>query len=257
MSSKKPQNNQPAAGTRREQLQRQREQQAKESRVRNIVTFSILGVAVLAIVGVIVAVVLSSRNTPQAEGGGADSGNYTIVVGQDGAPVTVSIFQDFICPYCGDFERTNRDDLEAMVEDGTAKIEFHLMNFLDGGGRTYSTRAANALVEVAKAEPEHVMAFNAALYDNQPEETGMGLSDAEIADLARQSGVSNEVVATFAQARYSDWVNNSNLAAYNAGVRSTPTVKINGNAWPGGDNLQPMFQAGALRAAVDEAAAGK
>lgn len=251
MSSKKPQNNQPAAGTRREQLQRQREQQAKESRVRNIVTFSILGVAVLAIVGVIVAVVLSSRNTPQAEGGGADSGNYTIVVGQDGAPVTVSIFQDFICPYCGDFERTNRDDLEAMVEDGTAKIEFHLMNFLDGNGRTFSTRAANALVEVARAEPENVMALNAAIYDNQPAEDGMGLTDAEIANLSRQAGVSNDVIATFAQLRHEDWVNSSNSAAFGLGVQSTPTVWIDGKQW------QVSFEAGALRAAVDEAAAAK
>ncbi|MCA0252859.1 MAG: DsbA family protein [Actinobacteria bacterium] len=253
MSSKKNQPNPNPPGTRREQLQQQREQQAKERRVRNIITFSILGVALLAIVGVIVAVVVSSRTLPEASGGGAATGDYTIAVGQGDAPVTLSIFQDYMCPYCGDFERTNRDDLEAMVEDGTAKIEFHLMNFLDGGGRTYSTRAANAVVAVAKAEPEHVMAFNAALYDSQPEEAGMGLSDAEIAELARGAGVSNDVIATFAQMQHQDWVNRSNTAAYEAGVRSTPTVKINGTIWPGDGQTSAMFTPGALKAAVAEA----
>lgn len=252
MSSKKPQNNNPsAAGNRREQLQRQREQQAKERKVRNIVTFSILGVALLAIIGVIVAVVVSSQNVPQAEGGGATTGDYTIVAGNADAPVTVSIFQDYMCPYCGQFERSQRDDLEGMVEDGTAKIEFHLMNFLDGNGRTFSTRAANAVVEVAKAEPEQVMALNAAIYDNQPDEGGMGLTDAEIATLARQAGVSNDVIATFAQLRHEDWVNRSNSAAYSLGVKSTPTVWIDGQPW------QVSFEPGALRAAVDQAAAGQ
>lgn len=251
MSSKKPQSNPGAAGNRREQLQRQREQQAKERRVRNIITFSILGVAVLAIVGVVVAVVLSSRNTPVAQGGGADSGNYTLVVGEDDAPVTVSIYQDYICPYCGEFERLNRADLESMVADGSAKIEFHLMNFLDGGGRTYSTRAANAAVEVAKGQPDKLMAFNGALYDSQPPETGAGLSDSEIADLARQAGVSNDVVATFAQLRYQDWVNSSNQAAFASGVTSTPTIKLNGEEW------KNTMTAGDLKAAVEQAAAEK
>ncbi|MDQ7993123.1 MAG: DsbA family protein, partial [Propionicimonas sp.] len=236
MSSKKPTNPSTPGGqpNRREQLQQQREQEAKERKVRNLVTYGILGVALLAIVGVIVAVVLSSRNAPVAEGGGAATGNYTLVVGEADAPVTISIYQDYMCPYCGMFERTNRDDLETMVADGTAKVEFHLMNFLDpqSQGTNFSSRAANALVTVAKAEPEHVMAFNAALYDNQPEEATAGLSDAEIANLARQAGVSNDVVATFASISNQDFVDQSNAAAFSAGVQSTPTIKINGETWP-------------------------
>ena len=257
MRTKTPPPNPSAAGNRREQLQRQREQQAKERKVRNIVTFSILGVALLAVVGVIVAVVISSSRAPVAEGGGADSGNYTIVAGNPDAPVTVSIFQDYMCGYCGMFERANRDDLEAMVDDGTAKIEFHLMNFLDGNGRTYSTRAANALVAVARAEPENVMAFNAALYDGQPTEGGMGLSDAEIATLARESGVGNDVIATFARMQHEDWVNRSNAAAFSAGVKGTPTVWLDQQPWPADGNSKLLYEAGHLRTAVDEAAAAK
>ena len=111
MSSKKPQNTPAAAGNRREQLQRQREQQAKERKIRNLITFSILGVAVLAIVGVIVAVVVSSTKAPEVTGGGAVTGDYAVTAGDPNAPVTLTIYQDFMCPYCGMFERGNRADL--------------------------------------------------------------------------------------------------------------------------------------------------
>lgn len=254
-----PKNNPTPSGNRREQLQQQREQEAKERRVRNLITYGILGVAVLAIIGVIAAVVISSRNAPVAGGGGAAPGDYTLVVGEADAPVTVSIFQDYMCPFCGRFERTNRADLEAMVADGSAKIELHLMNFLDDAsqGTRFSTRAANALVTVAKAEPANVMAFNAALFDAQPEENTAGLSDAQIADLARQAGVSNEVVATFAQLANEDFVNRSNTAAFSSGVQGTPTVKIDGVVWPADGSSGLLYEAGNLKAAVAEAAAKK
>ncbi len=244
---------------RREQLQQQREQEAKERRIRNIITYGILGVAVLAIVGVIAAVVLSTRNAPVASGGGATTGEYTLVAGNADAPVTVAIYQDYMCPYCGRFERANRADLEAMVADGSAKIEFHLMNFLDDAsqGTKFSSRAANALVAVAKAEPDKVMAFNAALFDGQPEENTAGLSDSQIADLARQAGVSNDVVATFAQMANQDFVNRSNTAAFQSGVTGTPTVKINGETWPAQGQGGLMYESGPLKAAVAEAAAKK
>lgn len=251
MSSKKPQNNPGPAGNRREQLQRQREQQAKERRVRNIITFSILGVAVLAIVGVIVAVVLSSRNTPVAQGGGAVTGNYSVVVGKEDAPVTLTIYQDFMCPYCGMFERANRADLESLVDTGTAKIEFHVVNWQDvhSQGTRFSTRSGDAFVAVAKAQPDKVMEFNAALFDKQPDEGTPGLSDAEIAQLARDAGVSNDVIATFARLANESFINNASTAAVNAGVTGTPTILINGTKFSGN-----ILEAGELKAAVEQAA---
>lgn len=257
MSSKKPQNNpNPAGGNRREQLQRQREQQAKERRIRNIVTFSILGVALLAVVGVIVAVVVSSRNTPVAEGGGAVTGNYSVLAGQADAPVKVTIYQDFMCPWCGAFERANRDDLEALVDDGTIQIEFHIVNWQDrqSQGTNYSSRSGNAFVAVAKAEPDKVMPFNAALFDSQPDEGTPGLSDAEIASLAREVGVSNDVIATFARMANQSFIDNAATVAVNSGITGTPTILINGS--PIDKNLN-IVEAGPLKAAIEQAAAGK
>ena len=166
-----------------------------------------------------------------------------------------------MCPYCGDFERANRDDLESLVADGTAKIEFHTLNFQDGNsqGTRYSTRSANAFVAVAKAEPDKLMAFNAALYDNQPEEGTPGLSDAEIADRARQAGVSENTIVTFAQLSNADFVNKATAQALDQSrpdsITGTPTIRINGTTWPSGSTGE-QYQTGPLKAAV-LAAAGK
>lgn len=239
---------------RREQLRQQQARDAREKKVRTWATVGVLAVVVALIAGVAIWAGMNAarNNAPQAQNSGAATENYSLVIGKQDAPVTVSIYQDFMCPYCGQFERTNRDDLEALVTDGTAKVEFHLMNFLDSSsqGSKYSTRAANAVVTVAKAEPDHLMAFNAALYDNQPQEGTSGLSDAQIADLARGAGVSDAVVSTFSQLSNAGFVNQSNQAAARDGIQSTPTVKINGSDFAG----QQLYTAGALKSAVDRAA---
>ncbi len=240
------------AASRREQLRAQQAKAAREKKIRTWVTAGIVAVVAIALVGAAAwGIVRATRQqAPVAEG--AATADYALTVGEADAPVTVDIYQDYMCPYCGQFERANRDDLEALVADGTAKVNFHLMNFLDSTsqGSRYSTRAANALVTVAKAEPEHVMALNAALYDNQPSEGTRGLTDDQIADLARQAGVSETVVATFADQTNAGFVNESNNAAGAAGVDSTPTIKINGQDFAG----QQIYATGALRSAVEDAA---
>jgi protein-disulfide isomerase len=244
----------PAGGTsRREQLRQQQAQAAREHKIRTWTTIGIAGVVLALIVGAVIwSITNSSTGTPSTASRDVATQDYALVIGEQDAPVTISIYQDYMCPYCGPFERANRDDLEALVADGTAKVELHLMNFLDpqSQGTNFSTRSANALVTVANAEPEYAMAFNAAIYDNQPGEGTSGLSDDELVALARGVGVSDAVSATFADLANADFVNGSNAAAYAAGIKSTPTVKINGEDFTGSQ----IFTAGALRSAVENAA---
>ncbi len=234
-----------AAASQREIMRQAREQEEREAKLRRRLGVGTLGVVVIALVVILVVVVVPALTKKAAA-----TGSYALAIGSESAPVTIDIYQDFMCPYCGQFERAQSADLKAMVDSGQAKVVFHLMNFLDpsSSGTKYSTRAADAFATVAKQQPSAALAFDSALYADQPAEGSSGLTDAQIADRARSAGVSDAVIATFANQPNLDFVNKSNQAAFADGITSTPTVKINGTVFKG-----DLYTAGTLKTAVEAA----
>lgn len=178
--------------------------------------------------------------------------NGAIPVGAPSARTTVEIYLDFMCPACGQFEQTNGAELDRLVQTGAARLELHPMSFLDrtSRGTRYSTRAANALATVADRDPEHVWAFVKALYDNQPREGTPGLNDERIAELAVGAGVDRGAVDAFDELLFEPWVADVTRAAFDSGVRGTPTVKINGTVFDG-----DLYHVGPLTRAVEAATA--
>jgi protein-disulfide isomerase len=243
---------------RREALRRQREAADKASR-RTRYAIRAAWVAGLAVIAVMLGVTIWSVARPGAAGGATgalvapagatDAG--AVVLGDPSAKVTVSIYADFMCPYCGEFERANGTDIADAVSSGTAKLEIHPMAFLDAqsGGTKYSTRAANAFVAVANADPGHALDFYRVLYENQPAEGSSGLGDAQLVALAEQVGVPASVTATFSQQAWVPWVQKITDQAWDQGVKGTPTVKINGEVFSG-----DVYTAGPLAQAIQEAA---
>jgi protein-disulfide isomerase len=180
-----------------------------------------------------------------------DSG--AILIGKPEAKVTVTVFLDFMCPYCGQFDRANGDALAAAVEDGTAKVEIHPMAFLDdmSSGTKYSTRAANAFATVANHDAATALTFSQLLFDQQPEENTAGLTDSTLAQLASQAGAPADVVAAFGKQTFQPWVAKITQQAFDSGVTGTPTVKINGQTFTG-----DLYTAGPLAEAITAAANG-
>ena len=156
-----------------------------------------------------------------------------------------------MCPYCQRFEQANGPGLKQLVDEGTIRLEIHPMSFLDrtSQGARYSTRAANAFVTVAQADPDRILAFNRALYDNQPAEGTTGLTDAQLATLAQDVGVAPSVTDTFGQLSHEQWVADGTQADFASGVTGTPTVLIDGKPFTG-----DLLTADALRSAIETAA---
>ncbi|WP_327004374.1 DsbA family protein [Dactylosporangium sp. NBC_01737] len=172
-----------------------------------------------------------------------------IVVGS--GPVTVTVYLDYLCPFCGRFERANSAELERLVADGTVRLELHPLAFLDdkSRGTRYSTRTANAVATVADQAPRVVLTFSDALFAQQPGEGGPGLTDEQIASIAAGAGVPTDVAATFTARRFEHWVASSTDAAFQRdGVTGTPTVKVNGKLFDG-----DLYTAGPLTAAITAA----
>ena len=180
-------------------------------------------------------------------------------VGTRGDGVTVDIYLDPMCPWCGVVEQVNGADLADLIAQDGVTVVYHPVSILDrlSHGSLYSTRAVNALGVVADRAPEAFPAFLGALFaeGTQPEEATKGLDDDELASLATKAGVPDDVVATFT-ARTDSGRTFAGWAAATAqlipadaqGRVVTPAVLIDGKRWEG-DFTVP----GALRAAVESA----
>ncbi|MFC4062227.1 DsbA family protein [Planomonospora corallina] len=217
----------------------------------------------LVIVGLVIAIVVAlvnaagagSQGGTRARGGGAAPAIATaggaLAVGDAAAPVKLEVYLDYMCPFCGRFEQANSAELDRMLAEGTARLELYPMSFLDkmSSGTEYSTRAANAVATVADRAPGRVMAFNTALFANQPEEGSDGLTDAEIAELARGAGVPQGVVDLFDDRIFESWVATSTTAVFETGIQGTPTVKVDGEVFQG-----DLYSTGPLSTAVTAAA---
>ena len=205
------------------QAERLREEQQRTARRQRTIAISLVVVGLL-VVGAIVAWILSNQPEPapdlstvedplgsvSAPATANDEGG--IPVGGDGVAggtgeadaVEVVVYSDFMCPVCSMFEETNGAALTQLREDGDIVLEYRPVSILDrtSQGAQYSTRAATAAAFVADQDPAAFVAFNEAMFANQPEEGTQGLTDEQIADLARDAGVQEDVAAAIADGSY-------------------------------------------------------
>ncbi len=210
-----------------------RAEQERQDRRKRTLWITGAVVAVLALIVVVFVVVQAGRDTtgkaatPPA--GAVDT--YSVPMGAADAPVTVTVYEDFMCPYCGDFEQVSSERLKKYAESGDVQVRYHVVSFLDDASSTdYSTRAANALAVVLDtAGPEAAVKFHDELYANQPEEGSAGIPDQQLIDMAVEAGADEQAItAPIEDLKFEQWVVNSTDEWSSRGFNSTPTVTVNG-----------------------------
>jgi protein-disulfide isomerase len=227
-------------------------QERKERRRRSLVVTGV-GVVVAALIVVIFTVYRGSQDTGGTSTSAvpAGAGAYFVPVGSPSAPTTVTIYEDFLCPYCGQLEAATRSKLQAGIDAGHVRVRYHVLDFLGRSSSTeYSLRSANALAVVLDASgPKVAKKFHDLLYEHQPAEGSAGLSDGELLDFAVQAGATRSAVSSgISNQAYKTWVERGTDQASKDGVNATPTVKIDGKAVEG--------SIGEIAAEIDQAAAG-
>jgi len=172
--------------------------------------------------------------------------------------VRVDIYQDFMCPYCAQFEQINAADIDTLRKAGTIAVYYHQISILDrySAGTKYSTRSANAAAVVAARAPDRYLEFARALYSNQPAENSSGLSDPTIALLAAGAGVPKDVADSFVDGEFTKWVIAATDRASQDGVGGTPAMAVDGTVLTN-DQMSVFFQAGALTEFLQGVADGK
>ncbi len=224
----------------RDRLVQQRERQRASERRRRtlIVSSAVVGVlALAAVVGVIAA--NSGGKSGKSEAGplvapsgatGKDS--LAIQVGADGAPSTLTIWEDFRCPVCAQFENAFRDTVHQLENSGQIKVEYHLATIIDGNlGGSGSLRAANAAA--CAQDAGKFPAYHDVLYRNQPQESVDTFGDND--KLIELAGKVPELDtpgfrSCVNDGKHDSWVQKSNTAFQNGGFQGTPTALLNGES---------------------------
>jgi protein-disulfide isomerase len=232
-------NNREGKRTARARLQEERRRQ--ESKAKRLRLLTVLGVvvAVLAIAAV-VGVLVSNRGggdnsasdkpvaTPK---GTIGEGRLVIPVGRADAKAALTVYEDFRCPACGQFEKAFHGTIARLEDQGRLRTEYHLVAFIDnnlGGSGSKNAANAAACAQDAGAFRE----YHDVLYANQPPETqdAFGNKDTLIRLAQRVPALKGNKAfeACVDNGTYDGWVKKSQNAFNKSGYTSTPTILLNG-----------------------------
>jgi protein-disulfide isomerase len=218
------------------------EEQGRARRRRQYLIGGIVVVVIAAAVGIGVAVQshTSSVNSAAANGPlvfptGAVSNGLAIPYGTDqNAKVTLTVYEDFRCPFCKEAESMFNSIYSADAQAGKIKVEYHIVNLIDQNeGGTGSIQAGNAAACAQGVGNDKFKAYHDILYTNQPDETDDAFSSTStLISLAKQvPGLDSASFESCVNSgKYQPWVkkNYSALSTAENGSVSTPDYLING-----------------------------
>jgi len=138
------------------------------------------------------------------------------------APRVVTVFADFHCPHCAEFEEEYGPVLESARQAGRIRLEVYPMAFVDAG----STAAANAFG--CAAEAGFAPGYYAGLFANP----SLRWSDHQLLALPAAVGATSTpaFAACVTGRSHAGWVDSINAAAAERGVTATPAVLVDGAA---------------------------
>jgi protein-disulfide isomerase len=212
------------------------------------VALSIAGLAVVLVV--VTAVVLVAMGGDDGGGGSGGSSSsstaadpepppgpsdqYGVAVGSIDAPRTVVVYEDFLCPPCGQFHRKAGARLRALADDGEIVLVLRPVDFLEQVD-VYSSNAASALFVVRDAAGDEVAAdFQGLLLDEQPPEDGPYPSADDLVALAVRAGAEEgDVRPGIEGGDQRALVDEATQAAQDdESITSVPSVLVDGEPFP-------------------------
>jgi protein-disulfide isomerase len=228
----------------------QKEAAAKERNRRLLIGAAIIVVLSAVVAGFVIFSGGGDTTTASTVSAPAKASGQALVVGSnDNAKYKVVVYEDFLCPFCRQFETSSRDFLRADTEKGTVQVEYRPFHLL---ADAYSTRALSAWAAVLQqGTPAQAMKFHDLLYDKQPYEQDPNKPGAStLASWAKKAGVTDKSVLAATGRPDDAFVSAADAAATKARVTETPTVFLNGKQVSGNsvsdivNNLERTIAAG-------------
>jgi protein-disulfide isomerase len=170
---------------------------------------------------------------------GGEIGKQLPFKGPENAPVTITLFSDFQCPFCSRigppveevFKKYGGEKGKVKVQFGHFPLSFHQM-----------ARPASTLAQFAweTGNKELFWKVHDKLFEAQRE-----LSDEKIEAVGKEAGVDMEKFkAAKGDAKYGQFFDKVMEMGSKAGVEGTPSIYINGRKWePAGGHSPESFSA--------------
>ncbi len=236
-------------------------QKAAERRRRTL----IVGASVVCVLGLAAVIGVIAANAGKDDDGDsagpvvAPSGaqgedSLAIPVGEEDAPSTLVVWEDFRCPACKSFEDAYRSTIHELTDAGQLRVEYRLATIIDGNmGGTGSQNAANAAA--CAQDAGKFVEYHDVLYTNQPAETDDAFAEnSKLFELAAKvDGLDTPAFRTCVEeGTHNGWVAKSNEAFRSGGFTGTPTVLLDGKNIYQDQSMTPQK----LKEQVQEAAKG-
>lgn len=127
---------------------------------------------------------------PRGPGTALSKDGFGIVAGDPNARVHIELYTEPQCSHCADLQKDFGDELARYINLGQLAVTYRPLTFLDDKPGGYSDRVANAMF-LAPGPNTSGKAFQAFVQDlwGHQDSHGKGPSDAQIADMARESGL--------------------------------------------------------------------
>ena len=217
-----------------------RERQRRERR-RRFLTVAGIVIALLLVVTAGFLFTRANDASDDVSAAPAGSGRYGVTVGDPTAPHSVVVYEDFLCPYCGELEAATRDELNRLAEQGDVRVEYRPFELLGQAGDYSARSTAVFAVVLEESGAETAKRFHDLLFEHQPQESGPFPSDDQLLELAAEAGAKEDDVRQgLASAAGAAWVDRADRAAEAAGVRGTPTVLLDGKVFTNGRTVEEL-----------------
>ena len=199
-------------------------------RKRNLaIQIGLTSIVVIFAVVLVLYIVMSGDTKPasgETKSVRVASSNVIKKEGSSDPKVVLSLYEDFLCPHCGQFEQQFGPTIRKLISTGAVATDYYMVAILDRQGGGYSSRAANAAYCVADESIDAFQRFHDALFLQQPAEGAAAFPDnARLIEVARQAGAGGDVPDCINKGRY---VEMSQGLAAATGIQATPTIRING-----------------------------
>ncbi len=202
---------------------------AADRKRNRAVQIGLTAIVVIFAVVLVLYIVMSADEKPTA--GEVDSIRVTSSKlikkeGTDEPKAVLSLYEDFLCPACGNFEKQFGPTINKLIDTGAVAADYYMVSILDRQGQGYSTRASNAAYCVSRESTDAFRRFHAQLYAQQPQEgVGPFPDNARLIEIARQAGAGGTVPECIEKGTFADMAEGLAKAT---DVNSTPTIRING-----------------------------